>query len=73
MHARFAPDHPGEDFFELLKVEVPGLEQEGGQTIMLRGRAWACAPYVLTPEQQATGAGATGSALLHAPPQVRVS
>ena len=71
VNARFAPDHAGEDFFELLKVEVPN--QEGGQTLMLRGRAWACAGYVLTPEQQATGAGATGTALLHAPPQDMVA
>ena len=67
VNARFAPDHAGEDFFELLKVEVPN--QDNCQTLMLRGRAWACAGYVLTPEQR----GVTGDALLHAPPQDMVA
>ena len=67
LSVRFAPDHAGEHFFELLKVEVPN--QKGGQLLMLRGRAWPSAGYVLAPEQQLGPGGLEREALLVAPPQ----
>ena len=67
LSVRFAPDHAGEHYFELLKVEVPN--QKGGQLLMLRGRAWPSAGYVLAPEQQLGPGGLEREALLVAPPQ----
>jgi len=47
---RFSASHAGDGFFQLLEVSVPN--QKGAHLLMLRGRAWPCAGYVLSPQQQ---------------------
>ena len=61
--ARFTPDHAGDSFFELLEIEVPN--QREANLLLLRGRAHACAGYLLSPEQQREG----GDGVLDVPPQ----
>jgi len=48
--ARFSATHASDSFFQLFEVSVPN--QQGSKTLMLRGRAWPCAGYVLSPQQQ---------------------
>jgi len=47
---RFSPDHASDAFWALLEVAVPNQEAEP-HLLLLRGRAFATAGYVLAPEQ----------------------
>ena len=60
---RFSASHAGDNFFSLLEVSVPN--QKGAHLLMLRGRAWPCAGFVLSPQQQLL----TPEALLSVPQQ----
>ena len=60
----FSPDHASASFWNLVEVSVPNQEAEP-HLLMLRGRATACAGYVLAPEQLVKD----GAALLGVPPR----
>jgi len=60
----FSPDHASDSFWNLVEVSVPNQEAEP-HLLMLRGRATACAGYVLAPEQLVKD----GPALLGVPPR----
>ncbi len=61
---RFAPDHASDAFWQLLEVSVPNQESDP-HLLMLRGRAYAAAGYLLAPEQHSQA----GPSLLLAQPR----
>ena len=61
---RFAPDHASDGFWQLVELSVPNQESEP-QLLMLRGRGYSCAGYLLSPDQHSHA----GSALLRSSPR----